>query len=161
MCRRTTAALRCSMRVSSSLVTVLRVCGALIFGLLGWYVADLIPFTGLPVPLNNTLVFHAIMGVGVGIVATVLVPPILSAQLRRFLDEVSRASGAQIIADFVGFTTGLLIAALLAFPLALLPDPFRGAAAAISHHFCLHRRDHHEHALPRNFHDGQYPRAIR
>jgi len=120
------------MRVSSSLVTVLRVCGALIFGLLGWYVADLIPFTGLPVPLNNTLVFHAIMGVGVGIVATVLVPPILSAQLRRFLDEVSRASGAQIIADFVGFTTGLLIAALLAFPLALLPDPFRQVLPLLS-----------------------------
>jgi uncharacterized protein YacL len=120
------------MRVSSSLVMVLRVCGALIFGLLGWYVADLIPFAWLPAPLNNALVFHAIMGVGIGILAIFLVPPILSARLRRFLDQVSRASGAQIIADFVGFTTGLLIAALLASPLALLPDPFRQVLPLLS-----------------------------
>ncbi len=120
------------MRVSSSLVTLLRVCGALIFGLLGWNIADLIPFTILPAPLNNYFVIHVAMGVGIGVLAIVLVPPILSVHLRRFLDEVSRASGAQIIADFVGFTTGLLIAALLAFPLALLPEPFRQVLPLLS-----------------------------
>jgi len=120
------------MRVSSSLLTVLRVCGALIFGLLGWYIADFIPFDRLPTPFSNSLVFHVIMGAGVSALATILVRPILSSQLRRFFDQISHASGAQIIADFIGFTTGLLIAALLAFPLALLPEPFRQVLPLLS-----------------------------
>ncbi|HEY3291298.1 MAG TPA: PIN domain-containing protein, partial [Anaerolineae bacterium] len=42
-----------------------------------------------------------------------------------FINEVNHATGSQIVADFAGFGVGLLLGALLAFPLALLPDPFR------------------------------------
>ena len=113
------------MRVLSSLVLILRICGALIFGLLGWYLADLLMAGQLPPPLNSSLLLHVILPVVMGVVGALLVPLMLAGQVRRFLDQISRASGAQIIADFVGFTTGLLVTALLAFPLALLPDPFR------------------------------------
>ena len=113
------------MRVLSSLVLILRICGALIFGLLGWYLADLLIAGQLPSPLNSSILLHVILPVFMGVVGTLLVPLMLAGQVRRFLDQISRASGAQIIADFVGFTTGLLVTALLAFPLALLPDPFR------------------------------------
>jgi uncharacterized protein YacL len=120
------------MRVSSSLVLILRICGALIFGLLGWYAAELIPVALLPSPLNSPVLLPILMVVGIGLVGTLLVPPILMEQLRHFLEQVSHASGAQIIADFAGFATGLLVAALLSFPLALLPDPFRQLLALLS-----------------------------
>ena len=120
------------MRVSASLVLILRICGGLIFGLLGWYLADLLPPTLLPTPLGSSIVLHIILSGGFALLAIVLVPVILSPYLSRFIDQVSHATGAQIIADFVGFTTGLLITALLAFPLALLPDPFRQVLPLIS-----------------------------
>jgi len=113
------------MRVPSSLILFLRIAGSILFALTGWYVADLIPYTNLPDPLNNTVVVHLAMALVPGIVAFLLLPALLSRPVNTFIDQVSRASGVQIIADFMGFATGLLIAALLAFPLALLPDPFR------------------------------------
>ncbi len=113
------------MRVPSSLILFLRAAGSILFALTGWYVADLIPYTDLPDPLNNTVVVHLTMALVPGIVAFLLLPALLSRPVNTFIDQVSRASGVQIIADFMGFATGLLIAALLAFPLALLPDPFR------------------------------------
>lgn len=120
------------MRVSSSLVLVLRICGVIIFGLVGWVVSDLAPYAGLPAPLNSTVIFHIAVGAVAGIVGAVLLPLMFSAQLMRLIDQVNKASGAQIIADFLGFTTGLLIAALLVFPLALLPDPFRQVLPLLS-----------------------------
>lgn len=113
------------MRVPSSLIVFLRVAGSILFALTGWYIADLIPYASLPEPLNNTVVVHLAMALVPGIVAFLLLPALLTRPVNTFIDQVSRASGVQIIADFMGFATGLLIAALLAFPLALLPDPFR------------------------------------
>ncbi|MGQ9902801.1 MAG: PIN/TRAM domain-containing protein [Anaerolineae bacterium] len=113
------------MRVPSSLILFLRVAGSILFALIGWYVADLIPYADLPEPLNNMVVVHLAMALVPGIVAFLLLPALLSRPINSFIDQVSQASGVQIIADFMGFATGLLIAALLAFPLALLPEPFR------------------------------------
>ncbi len=113
------------MRVPSSLILFLRVAGSILFALTGWYIADFVPYTTLPDPLNNTIVVHLALALVPGIVAFLLLPALLSRPVNTFIEQVSRASGVQIIADFMGFATGLLIAALLAFPLALLPDPFR------------------------------------
>ncbi|MCS7061561.1 MAG: TRAM domain-containing protein [Anaerolineae bacterium] len=113
------------MRVPSSLILFLRTAGSILFALTGWYVADLIPYADLPEPLNNTVVLHLSLALVPGILAFLLLPALLARPVNSFIDQVSRASGVQIIADFMGFATGLLIAALLAFPLALLPDPFR------------------------------------
>ncbi|MGQ9816250.1 MAG: PIN domain nuclease, partial [Candidatus Roseilinea sp.] len=113
------------MRVPSSLILFLRVAGSILFALIGWYVADLVPYADLPEPLNNMVVVHLAMALVPGIVAFLLLPALLSRPINSFIDQVSQASGVQIIADFMGFATGLLIAALLAFPLALLPEPFR------------------------------------
>jgi uncharacterized protein YacL len=120
------------MRVSASLVLILRICAGLLFGLLGWYIADLISPSLLPAPLNNAISVHVLMGVVIAIVAMVVLPAVLLPTLNRFIDQVSHATGAQIIADFVGFFLGLLIAALLAVPLALLPDPFRQVLPLLS-----------------------------
>lgn len=103
----------------------LRVCTAVIFGLVGWYIAGYIQVGGLPWPFDIALIVHLLLVVGFGVVAVILIPPILVDQLRLFLNEVNHASGSQIVADFAGFALGLLLGALMAFPLALLPDPFR------------------------------------
>lgn len=113
------------MRVPSSLILFLRFAGSILFALTGWYVADFIPYADLPDPLNNTVVVHLAMALVPGIMAFLILPALLNRPINSFIEQVSRASGVQIIADFMGFATGLLIAALLAFPLALLPDPFR------------------------------------
>ena len=39
-------------------------------------------------------------------------------------ERISHISAVQIIANFIGLAGGLLLAALLAFPLARLPEPF-------------------------------------
>ena len=113
------------MRVSTSLLLLLRVCAGLVFGLLGWSIASLISAEALPVPLNNDILLRVAFTVIFGIIAIVLSPSLLARPVNSFVDRVSRASGAQIFANFIGFLMGLLIAALLAFPLSLLPEPFR------------------------------------
>ena len=129
------------MRVAPSLVFVLRICGGLIFGLLGWYVADLFPVSLLPSPLNSTILLHIVTAIVAAVLAIVLVPALLAQHVNRFIDLVSHASGVQIIAGFIGFTTGLLIAALLAFPLALLPDTELVEAFCDSHDRTMTHRE--------------------
>ncbi len=113
------------MRAASSLILFLRVAGAILFALIGWYIADLIQVNTLPAPLNNTVLFHLLMALAPAVAAFLVLPSLLRAPVAAFIEQISHASAAQIIADFIGFALGLLIAALLAFPLALLPDPFR------------------------------------
>ncbi|HEY3290189.1 MAG TPA: hypothetical protein VGK87_08695, partial [Anaerolineae bacterium] len=103
----------------------LRICSAVIFGLVGWYIADYIQVAALPWPFDIPLIVHLLLVIGFGAVSVILIPPILAEQSRLFINEVNHASGSQIVADFAGFGVGLLLGALLAFPLALLPDPFR------------------------------------
>jgi uncharacterized protein YacL len=103
----------------------LRFAGALLFALIGWYIADLIPYATLPAPLDNPILLHLLIALVPAVAAFFLLPPVLRPPMEAFLDQLSHASGVQILADFIGSAMGLLIAALLAFPLALLPEPFR------------------------------------
>jgi uncharacterized protein YacL len=113
------------MRVSTSLLLLLRTCAGLLFGLLGWSIASAIPAADLPAPLNNDILLRVAFTLIFGIIAIAVSPRLLTRPVNSFIDRLSRASGTQIFADFLGFLMGLLVAALLAFPLSLLPEPFR------------------------------------
>ena len=52
------------------------------------------------------------------------VPTLAGGPIVQLYERISNISAIQIIANFIGLCGGLLIAALLAFPLARLPEPF-------------------------------------
>src|SRR3989304_1518975 len=61
-----------------------------------------------------------------GALAGLILTPFLTTRPSRALrSQVARLSAQTLVAGLVGLVVGLIIAALLAFPLSLLPEPFR------------------------------------
>jgi uncharacterized protein YacL len=112
------------VKYNSSILFGLRVGGAVVLGLIGWSLADLIPYSTFPAPLDNPLLIRFGLMVLLGLVGVFSVPTLAGAPIMRLYERISSISAIQIIANFIGLSGGLLIAALLAFPLARLPEPF-------------------------------------
>ena len=115
------------MRVTTSLLLLLRICTGLVLGLVGWSVAGAIsvPTLPLPEPFNNEWVVRIALSLILGIIGFLLSSFLLTRPITLFVERISGAGSAQIVADVFGFFVGLMIAALLSIPLALLPDPLR------------------------------------
>ncbi len=113
------------MRVYASLLLLLRISAGLVLALVGWEIAGIIPVATLPGPFDNEWVVRITLTVILGILGFFLSSMLLTQPIKTFVERISGASGAQILADVVGFIVGLLIAALLSVPLSLLPDPLR------------------------------------
>ena len=111
------------MRTESSILFGLRVCGAVVFGLVGWSLGDLVsPY--LPPPLNDYVIAHLGMMGALALPGALLFPVLFGHPLMELYHRIVTLSASQIIAGFIGLSAGLLLAALLAFPLARLPEPF-------------------------------------
>ena len=111
------------MRTESSILFGLRVCGAVVFGLVGWSLGDLVsPY--LPPPLNDYVIAHLGMMGALALPGVLLFPVLFGHPLMELYHRIVTLSASQIIAGFIGLSAGLLLAALLAFPLARLPEPF-------------------------------------
>ncbi len=95
----------------------------MVLGLIGWSVGDLVS-AYFPPPLNNYTFAHLIAAALFGLIGAVLFPPVFSKPLVVLYDRIANLSAAQIVASFMGLSAGLLLAALAAFPLARLPEPF-------------------------------------
>jgi len=112
-----------TVKTESSILFGLRVCGAVVFGLLGWSLGDLLsPY--LPPPLNDYVVAHVGAMSGLALLGTLLFPVFFGRPLMELYQRIVSLSASQIVAGFIGLSAGLLLAALLAFPLARLPEPF-------------------------------------
>jgi len=99
------------------------VCGAVVFGLVGWSLGDLVsPY--LPPPLNDHVIAHLGMMGALALPGVLLFPVLFGHPLMELYHRIVTLSASQIIAGFIGLSAGLLLAALLAFPLARLPEPF-------------------------------------
>jgi uncharacterized protein YacL len=62
----------------------------------------------------------------VGALAGLVLTPFLTTRPARSLRVVlARLSAQTLLAGLIGLIAGLIIAALLAFPLSMLPEPFR------------------------------------
>lgn len=109
-----------------SAILLSRIIGAVILGIIG-------AFTGLPIhrfltsfwstyPLTNggTIAVTVVVFLLLGFLITpyITIKPVQA--LRRFF---SKSSPQTIISAVIGFVVGLLIAALLAYPLSMLPGP--------------------------------------
>jgi uncharacterized protein YacL len=111
------------VRAESSILFGLRVCGAVVFGLVGWSLGDLVS-AFLPPPINDYVIAHVGMMSALALLGALLFPVFFGHPLMELYQRIIALSASQIIAGFIGLSAGLLLAALLAFPLARLPEPF-------------------------------------
>jgi uncharacterized protein YacL len=103
-----------------SIEFIFRIIGMIVLGILGAYWGfSLGQAAGSPPELYSTVV--GLLGALVGLVLTPFVTTRPARALRALL---ARLSAPTLVAGLIGLISGLTVAALLAFPLSLLPDPF-------------------------------------
>jgi uncharacterized protein YacL len=96
---------------------LLRLAGMIVFGAIGWRLGLILnPY----LPLAYAQYVIAALGAVLGLAIT---PTITIRPLRWARDGVRQVPSQELLAGTVGLIIGLLIAALLAIPLSMLPDP--------------------------------------
>jgi uncharacterized protein YacL len=101
---------------------IFRIAGLLILAALGVYWGIIIgqkEFLNLP-----PVAWAIILGIIGAVVGFFLAPFVTTRPARALRSFLARTSVQTILAGLVGLTAGLIVAALLAYPLSLLPDPF-------------------------------------
>jgi len=99
---------------------VLRIIGMFVFGIGGSYWGYSIFKYDPGIVVLNTLAF-GLVGTLAGLILT---PYITTRPARAMRSLLGRLSAESLFAGMTGLVVGLLIAALLGFPLSLLPEPF-------------------------------------
>jgi uncharacterized protein YacL len=99
---------------------IARLVGLVVFAGLGvyWgiYVGDL---SG-----ENQALYAVVLGLVGALVGLVITPYISTRPVRALRSLLSRVSTQSLVSGFIGLLAGLIVAALLAIPLAALPSPF-------------------------------------
>jgi uncharacterized protein YacL len=97
-----------------------RLFGMVVFGILGGVYGY-----KLGQLANNQLILYTSVISLVGVLFGLVMTPFVTTRPMRFLrNKMTRLSAEALLANLLGLISGLIIAALLAFPLSLLPDPF-------------------------------------
>lgn len=107
---------------------IIRLIGMVVFCILGVVLgtnlgtmANSNPNANFPLNIEQYAFTIGLVGALFGLILT----PILTTRPMRALRSLlTRISAQSLFASFVGLITGLLVAALLSFPLSLLPEPF-------------------------------------
>ena len=98
---------------------ILRIVGLLVFAFLGGY------WGGRAGNLAGQTEFYVIIFGLIGALTGLILTPYLTTRpMRAVRSSLGRLSAETLFAGLSGLVVGLLIAALLAFPLSLLPNPF-------------------------------------
>ena len=99
---------------------IARLVGMVVFAGLGvyWgiYVGDL---SG-----ENQALYAVIFALVGALVGLIITPYISTRPVRALRGVLGRVSSQTLVSGFIGLIAGLLVAALLAFPLSALPSPF-------------------------------------
>jgi len=103
---------------------ILRIIGFVVFAIIGWQLGGMV--SGQPNPLLDPIALRYVVGgAAIGGILGFIITPWLtirpSAWARRVIRQMS---ATQLLSGTVGLVVGLVIAALLAWPLGLLPEPF-------------------------------------
>jgi uncharacterized protein YacL len=97
---------------------ILRIVGMLIFAFFGGY------WGGLAGRLAGQTTFYVVIFGLIGALAGLILTPYISTRPARAIrSSLGRLSAETLFAGLTGLVVGLLIAALLAFPISLLPNP--------------------------------------
>jgi uncharacterized protein YacL len=106
--------------LSMSIDFILRLVGMIVFAILGLYWGILLGNLA-----NQQQDLYAVVMALLGALTGLVLTPFLTTRPARALRSLlSRLSALTLVASLFGLLAGLLIAALLAFPLSLLPSPF-------------------------------------
>lgn len=104
-----------------SIEFIFRLIGMVLLGMLGVYVGERIANLSDP---NNLLYYQILVGL-VGALAGLILTPFLTTRPVKTLRVIlGRVSVQTLLGGLLGLLAGLILAALLAFPLSLLPEPF-------------------------------------
>ena len=96
-----------------------RLVGMVIFAILGGYLGyDLGTIT------DSQLYYAAVVSLVGALAGLVLTPMLTTRPVRTLRSLLGRLAAETLFAGILGMITGLLVAALLSFPLSLLPEPF-------------------------------------
>jgi uncharacterized protein YacL len=100
---------------------VLRLVGMILFSIVGVFAGA--AFAGLAdAPGDTYAVLFGLIGALTGLILT----PYLTTRPARYIrGKLASVSAQTLVAGLIGLVAGLIIAALLTFPLSLLPEPFR------------------------------------
>jgi uncharacterized protein YacL len=98
-----------------------RIIGMVVFSILGAYLGNYFAnLTG-----QSQLTYSVLLGLVGALVGLILTPFITTRPARSIGKVLGRVSAQTLVAGLMGLMAGLIIAALLAFPLSLLPEPLR------------------------------------
>ena len=98
---------------------ILRIIGMLVFAFIGGY------WGGLAGRIADQILFYVVIFGLIGALAgLILTPYVTTRPAKAIRSALGRLSAETLFAGLTGLVVGLLIAALLAFPFSLLPDPF-------------------------------------
>src|SRR5664280_1961801 len=99
---------------------IFRIIGLAVFSIVGIYVGNGLSYFNPDQRIFYTVVF-ALVGALFGLVLT---PYITSRPIRALRTLLARLPAEALFSALIGLVVGLLTAALLSFPLSLLPSPF-------------------------------------
>lgn len=103
-----------------SIEFIFRIIGMILFGLLGGYLGvDISEVTTI-----TTETGAVILGLVGALFGLVMTPFLTTRPLKKLRSLLARLDTRTLSSGLLGLTVGLVIAALLAFPLSLLPSPF-------------------------------------
>ena len=99
---------------------IARVIGMLVFAFIGGYYGFILGEYS-----DNQLTLYTIVSSLLGVLVGLILTPYLTTKPMRYIRKrLSHLSTESILVILGGMVAGLVIAALLAFPLSLLPNPF-------------------------------------
>lgn len=98
---------------------IARLVGMVVFAGLGVYWGITLGTNG-----ENQALYAVVFALVGALVGLVITPYISTRPVRALRGVLGRVSSQTLVAGFIGLLAGLLIAALLAFPLSALPSPF-------------------------------------
>jgi uncharacterized protein YacL len=100
---------------------IFRIIGMLVLAVLGGYWGYILgPLLG-----GSTELYAVVLGLVGALMGLVLTPFVTTRPMRYIVRKLEKASAQTVVAGLMGLLAGLIVAALLTFPLSMLPAPFR------------------------------------
>ena len=104
---------------------IFRMIGMVVFAVLGaiWG-AQLSTLTGAESSILTPEQYSFLVGLVGALIGLILTPYITSRPIKAIKKKLAQLPGQNLSAALIGLVVGLIVAALLSFPLSLLPSPF-------------------------------------
>lgn len=105
---------------------IFRIIGLIVFAVAGGFLGNYIGTVANANPSPNTMPleqFRLLFGILGGLFGLALTPYFTTRPAKAIRTALAKATTQSLIASFMGLVMGLIVAALLAFPLSLLPKP--------------------------------------